>query len=162
VSAVANNDDENANAPYEVGYGRPPVSTRFKEGQSGNPKGRPKQNPKPIGELLLDVFDKPVTVTFGRHEQTVDAAKALLMNLIHRAIKGEAKSLRKLGNLLEKSRLLGRTEDPDHPTGVVSMNEEELAELRAYPGRWLDIVRRARTRAAAKAPPIETARLSGS
>lgn len=27
---------------YEVGKGRPPVATRWKPGQSGNPKGRPK------------------------------------------------------------------------------------------------------------------------
>lgn len=27
---------------YDVGYGKPPVATRFKQGQSGNPKGRPK------------------------------------------------------------------------------------------------------------------------
>lgn len=27
---------------YEVGYGKPPKNTRFKAGQSGNPKGRPK------------------------------------------------------------------------------------------------------------------------
>lgn len=27
---------------YEVGYGKPPKDTRFKAGQSGNPKGRPK------------------------------------------------------------------------------------------------------------------------
>ncbi len=26
---------------YEVGYRRPPKTTRFKPGQSGNPKGRP-------------------------------------------------------------------------------------------------------------------------
>jgi len=26
---------------YEVGYGKPPRDTRFKEGQSGNPRGRP-------------------------------------------------------------------------------------------------------------------------
>ena len=27
---------------YEVGYGKPPVNTQFKPGQSGNPKGRPR------------------------------------------------------------------------------------------------------------------------
>jgi hypothetical protein len=26
-------------AAYEVGYGKPPVHTRFKKGQSGNPRG---------------------------------------------------------------------------------------------------------------------------
>ncbi len=28
-------------AAYEVGYGRPPVASRFQPGQCGNPKGRP-------------------------------------------------------------------------------------------------------------------------
>jgi hypothetical protein len=30
---------------FEVGYGRPPLHTRFKPGQSGNPKGRVKGRP---------------------------------------------------------------------------------------------------------------------
>ena len=29
---------------FEVGYGRPPLHSRFKPGQSGNPKGRAKQS----------------------------------------------------------------------------------------------------------------------
>ncbi|HEY8129410.1 MAG TPA: DUF5681 domain-containing protein [Hyphomicrobium sp.] len=28
--------------PYDIGYGKPPVKTRFRKGQSGNPKGRGK------------------------------------------------------------------------------------------------------------------------
>ena len=35
-------DRELEAAQYKVGYKRPPVSTRFKPGSSGNPKGRPK------------------------------------------------------------------------------------------------------------------------
>jgi hypothetical protein len=27
---------------YEVGYAKPPLETRFKKGQSGNPRGRPR------------------------------------------------------------------------------------------------------------------------
>ncbi|MEH6726420.1 MAG: DUF5681 domain-containing protein [Hyphomicrobiales bacterium] len=30
------------NADYEVGYAKPPQSSRFKPSMSGNPKGRPK------------------------------------------------------------------------------------------------------------------------
>ena len=34
---------------YEVGYGRPPKSTRFEKGKSGNPRGRPKKaKPRPL------------------------------------------------------------------------------------------------------------------
>ena len=29
-------------APYEIGYGKPPKHTQFKPGQSGNSKGRPR------------------------------------------------------------------------------------------------------------------------
>ncbi len=31
-----------ANEDYEVGYGKPPKKTQFKQGRSGNPRGRPK------------------------------------------------------------------------------------------------------------------------
>jgi hypothetical protein len=30
--------------PYRVGFGRPPLKTRFKPNQSGNPKGRPRRH----------------------------------------------------------------------------------------------------------------------
>ena len=41
VSAMANDEDEEKPA-YSVGYKKTPVATRFKPGQCGNPKGRPK------------------------------------------------------------------------------------------------------------------------
>ena len=31
-----------AHSSYAIGYGRPPTSSQFQPGQSGNPKGRPK------------------------------------------------------------------------------------------------------------------------
>jgi hypothetical protein len=31
--------DRNRPRPYEVGYGKPPVHTRFRKGVSGNPRG---------------------------------------------------------------------------------------------------------------------------
>lgn len=38
-----------ANPNYAVGYGRPPVATRFARGTSGNPRGRPNRKEKPQG-----------------------------------------------------------------------------------------------------------------
>jgi hypothetical protein len=37
--------DEMDDDDYKVGYGRPPLRTRFKKGQSGNRKGRPPKFP---------------------------------------------------------------------------------------------------------------------
>ena len=32
----------NSKEPYDVGYGKPPTATRYRKGQLGNPRGRPK------------------------------------------------------------------------------------------------------------------------
>ena len=39
-------------ADYDIGYGKPPEDTRFKKGQSGNPRGRPKKQPKDVAAPL--------------------------------------------------------------------------------------------------------------
>lgn len=44
---------EMANEPYKVGYKKPPVSSQFKKGQSGNPRGRKK---KPIPETIYQAL----------------------------------------------------------------------------------------------------------
>src|SRR5260370_30614119 len=54
---------------YEVGYGKPPLHTRFKKGQSGNPRGRPR-GAKNLTTLLIDALNQPVVVTEnGRRRQ---------------------------------------------------------------------------------------------
>ncbi|MBO6920497.1 MAG: hypothetical protein JJ858_18885 [Rhizobiaceae bacterium] len=47
---------------YLVGYGRPPKETRFKQGQSGNPKGR-KRKPKSVQAQMHSVLSKKITIT---------------------------------------------------------------------------------------------------
>ena len=50
-------DDEH---DYKVGPGKPPLHTRFRKGQSGNPGGRSK---KDLPALLADALNEPVFVT---------------------------------------------------------------------------------------------------
>jgi len=53
---------------YEVGHGKPPVGTRFKKGQSGNPGGRAKKTPPAV---LVRTLNEQVVVTVkGRREKT--------------------------------------------------------------------------------------------
>jgi hypothetical protein len=44
---------------YEVGYGKPPVRTRFQKGTSGNPKGFPKGEKK-LKFVLLRLLAMPI------------------------------------------------------------------------------------------------------
>jgi hypothetical protein len=45
---------------YAATYRKPPLHTRFKKGQSGNPRGRPK---KTLPGLLVAALNEPVFVT---------------------------------------------------------------------------------------------------
>ena len=40
-------NEEGANPP-SVGFGKPPETSRYKKGQSGNPKGRPRNRRREI------------------------------------------------------------------------------------------------------------------
>ena len=69
---------------YEVGYGKPPVSGRFKPGQSGNPSGRRKEvGPvrelaKQYTEAAIDTLARIMQDETAPHSARVAAAEALL------------------------------------------------------------------------------------
>jgi hypothetical protein len=57
---------------YDVGYGKPPKSTRFQPGQSGNPSGRSKVRAS-YAALTRRELDK--TITLGRGDKSVTMTK---------------------------------------------------------------------------------------
>ena len=82
-------------APYEVGYGKPPKHTQFKPGQSGNRKGRPKgtQNFTTIARHRLA---QPVVVREGAKVRKVSALDASFARLIEQALRGDHRALKLL------------------------------------------------------------------
>src|SRR5580700_2307294 len=62
---------------YEVGYGKPPRPTRFKRGQSGNPRGR-SSGAKNLKTLLSDALNERVTVSKngGGHAKSPSARRS--------------------------------------------------------------------------------------
>jgi Family of unknown function (DUF5681) len=85
----------------KVGYGRPPVDTRFKPGQSGNPRGRPKGS-KSLDQVLRQALDRrvPDPRRGGRH--TVRMIELIVEGLVLGAAKRDPRMVRLLLALIER------------------------------------------------------------
>lgn len=80
---------------YTVGYKRPPKHTRFKKGQSGNPKGRPKRS-RNVAKLLEEEIAQPIRVQDQGRERTVTRGQAIVKTLVLGALKGDNRKLQLL------------------------------------------------------------------
>jgi hypothetical protein len=94
--------DKNNGSEYPVGYKKPPRHTRFKPGQSGNAKGRPRKD-KSVVEVVLKELRGSVTITQGNRTLKVSKLEAIIKQHIARAASGDAKSTTILMSLLKPS-----------------------------------------------------------
>lgn len=83
---------------YKVGYCRPPVHTRFKKGQSGNPKGRPRGS-KSFAELFHRIINQKIKVKGPHGAQMITKLEASLTQLANMAASGDKKAIRDLVQL---------------------------------------------------------------
>ena len=86
---------------YEVGYGKPPVNTRFKPGQSGNPKGRPRGS-KSFASLMRAALSETVQVREDGRLRHISRREAIIKSLIARALKGDARANDRLLSFMQQ------------------------------------------------------------
>jgi Family of unknown function (DUF5681) len=92
-----NSDEES------VGYKRPPRSTRFQKGRSGNPRGRPRNR---RSEIPYDqVLGQMVTIREDGRERRVTAAEAFLLQLTKRGLEGDSSAARASLEAIEAARV---------------------------------------------------------
>lgn len=77
---------------YTVGYGKPPAESRFKPGQSGNPKGRPK-GVKNFSTLMDKELATKVTIKEGEKRRKISKREAMVKQLTNKAAAGDHKSI---------------------------------------------------------------------
>ncbi len=78
---------------YEVGYGKPPRSTQFRKGVSGNPRGRPKKA-RDFDHELLRESKASVILNENGSRRRISKHEAAIKQLINKAISGNIPALR--------------------------------------------------------------------
>src|SRR3954464_10587070 len=104
-----NSDEQINGATYAVGYRRPPLHTRFKPGQSGNPSGRVKGS-KNLKTLFHQILNEQIPLRDGAQSKSVTKAEALMRRLIIGGLNGDSRSLTTLIRIAPQS---GRFENED-------------------------------------------------
>src|SRR5258708_6519795 len=87
--------------PAAVGYKRPPERSRYRRGQSGNPRGRPKKPPSLKADLLCELAEKIQVQERGR-TITVTKQRATLKALVASAARGETRATSVLIDLWQR------------------------------------------------------------
>lgn len=80
---------------YEVGYGKPPEHSRFKKGESGNPKGRPK-GAIGFAHIVRKTLMEKIWVFHGDKRKQITKLEASVTQLANKAVKGDARAMQQL------------------------------------------------------------------
>jgi hypothetical protein len=109
---ISNEDEQD----YKVGYKKPPLHTRFKKGQSGNPRGRPR-GAKNFSSVLNDALNERVVVTENGTSRKISKRELGIRQLVNKFAMAEAQATKMLlGLMLERERLVAAAPPAERPS----------------------------------------------
>jgi hypothetical protein len=89
-------DEEN---DHKVGPGRPPLHTRFRKRQSGNPGGRSK---KKLHALLADALNEQVFVTVDGERRKITKREAVVHQLVNKSATADLRATKMLFDMIKE------------------------------------------------------------
>ena len=111
---------------YQIGYGKPPEHSRFKEGESGNSKGRPK-GAKNTYTLLNEILSQKITVAENGKPLKISKRVAMLTQLINKGVKGDTKAIATLFPHMLMTDI--KEEEKQKVLESLSRDDKEIIEL---------------------------------
>jgi|ERR1700733_13651159 hypothetical protein len=117
------------NINNKVGYRRPPAHTRFRPGQTGNPKGRLKGTAN-LRTDLREELSELIHIREGDRDLKVSKQRAMLKALVAKALRGDARAANVVLGLVWK---LFEPEAETEP--IPSLTDDDQAILERFLAR---------------------------
>jgi hypothetical protein len=80
----------------------PPAASRFRKGESGNPKGRPRREKAPTSSAFEIIVDKSLTVVQDGRQRELSIDEALQYKTYQEAIAGNRSARREVLKMIER------------------------------------------------------------
>ena len=110
---------------YEVGRGKPPLHSRFKKGQSGNPRGPRGKN---LPTLLVAALNEPVFVTANGRRRMITKREAVVAQLVNKSAGADLRATKMLIDMLKDiEKKAGMAPPPE--TSLTPADEEVIEEF---------------------------------
>ena len=119
----------NAKDEKPVGYASPPVRSRFKPGQSGNPSGRPKKTKSFKVELIEELEELTSVVECGQKVE-VTKARAIAKAVVREATGGKMRAITALTSLFARDPLHSEQNDEATPEEQALVDDFVDREIR--------------------------------
>lgn len=128
---MSDNDDETKDLTYVVGYGKPPVQTRFKKGQSGNPNGRRKGS-KNFWTVLQETLQEKVVIKENGKAKAVSKQEVITKQLVNKAASGELRAISMIAALRMANE--HNSETAAEPASLTEKDRKLILSLLRYYG----------------------------
>ena len=112
---------------YAANYRKPPLHTRFKKGQSGNPRGRPKKN---LPALLVAALNEPVFVTIDGERRKITKREAVITQLVNESAGANLRATKMLIDMMrDVEKKTGAEPAPEPPHRFAPADEEVIKNV---------------------------------
>jgi hypothetical protein len=119
---MADDEPPNENREHKIGYRHPPLGTRFRKGQSGNAKGRPKGSLN-LSTLIEKELAQKVFINENGQRKRISKKHAIAKQIVNKAATGDQKFV---PLLLNEDRLRERDPALNAPATVVSEEDARV------------------------------------
>jgi hypothetical protein len=116
---------QSKNGAKQVGYRNPPEATRFKKGQSGNPKGRRKGSLN-VATVFARTLREKVVVNENGQRKTMTKFEAAIKQFVNKAASGDLRALQLLVNLSREAET--RESQPQPNSLALSESDQKVME----------------------------------